>query len=163
MPMHTHSESAISGVKTATSTALVAVRDLVFEYPGKRALHGLSFTIEPGWVVALVGPNGAGKSTLLRCLSALDDPFSGQVTVCGVDTQDDPRSVHRVVGYLADFYGLYEELTVTQCLTHLASIHGVPHEQLESSVDTVIAEVDLAEHRNAKAGALSRGLKQRLA
>lgn len=143
--------------------ALVEVTDLIYEYPGKRALHGVSVSIESGWVVALVGPNGAGKSTLLRTLCALEDPFSGKVAVDGLDTQEEPRQIHRLVGYLADFYGLYDELTVRQSLTYLARIHEVPPSRVAESVEQVLEEVELQEHAHKPAGTLSRGLRQRLA
>ena len=142
---------------------IVRVENLVFEYPGKRALNGVSFEIEPGWVVALVGPNGAGKSTLLRCLTALETPFSGRVLVDGIDTCIDPRACHRTVGYLPDFFGLYDELTVYQCLTYTAAIHELPDSTMRDSLQQVIEDLDLLDFVNVKAKALSRGLRQRLA
>ncbi|MDG4869814.1 ATP-binding cassette domain-containing protein, partial [Guyparkeria sp. 1SP6A2] len=61
--------------------------------------------------MALVGPNGAGKTTLLRCLAALEDPYSGKVVIDGMDTTHSPHEIHARMGYLPDFYGLYDDLT----------------------------------------------------
>jgi energy-coupling factor transporter ATP-binding protein EcfA2 len=70
-----------------SAEAMIQVRGLVYDYPTLRALHGVSFDIEAGTVLALVGPNGAGKSTLMRCIAAMDTPTEGAVRVAGVDTQ----------------------------------------------------------------------------
>jgi ABC-2 type transport system ATP-binding protein len=144
-------------------TPILEIKDLVYEYPNKRALHGISFSVEPGSVVALVGPNGAGKTTLLRCLAALERPFSGTVCVAGIDTQTDPRAVHQQVAYLADFYGLYDGLTVRQSLLHMAAIHGVAKQKTETVIEEISSDLDLAKLQSSKSANLSRGQRQRLA
>lgn len=78
-----------------SSTPLIQVKQLIFEYPSTRALDHVSFDIAKGSITALVGPNGAGKSTLLRCIAALDYPLSGQVLLDGRDVLDDPRASHK--------------------------------------------------------------------
>ncbi len=85
---------------------LIEVSQLVFEYPGHRALDGVSLSIAAGSVTALVGPDGAGKSTLMRCIAGLEQPLSGAVRVKGLSVEEQPREVHRHLGYLSDFYGL---------------------------------------------------------
>jgi ABC-2 type transport system ATP-binding protein len=139
------------------------VEDVVYDYPTKRALHGVRFTAERGQVLALVGPNGAGKTTLLRCLAALDRPFSGFVRIDGVDTQDDPRRVHEKVGYLPDFYGLYDELTVEQNLMYAANARRVTGAKAREAVRRTAAHVGLDDRLRSRANELSRGLRQRLA
>ena len=99
---------------------MIEVRDLVYDYPAQRALAQVSFDVRPGAVLALVGPNGAGKSTLLRCVAALDAPTEGRITVAGLNTQADPRAVHALLGYLPDFFGLYDDLSVERALTYAA-------------------------------------------
>ena len=141
----------------------IQVKNLVFEYPTKRALHGVEFSIESGSVTALVGPNGAGKTTVLRCLAAIEQPFSGSVSICGIDTQEDPRGIHRKVAYLADFFGLYNSLTVAQCLRHMASIHEVPRSKQDETIEQIASELDLLKIITSRAGSLSRGQRQRLA
>jgi ABC-2 type transport system ATP-binding protein len=142
---------------------MIRVEDLVFDYPGVRALDGVSFSVAPGSITALVGPNGAGKTTLLRCLAALDTPLSGRALIDGVDVQEEPRACHALVGYLSDFYGLYQALTVRQCLTHVAlSQRLVPHE-IGAAVQNTARQVGLEDKLNIRAGELSRGQRQRVA
>ena len=144
-------------------TAVVQVRDLVYDYPTARALFGVSFDIEPGSITALVGPNGAGKTTLLRCLAALETPYSGSVFVDGLDVEEHPRDIHKRLGFLQDFFGLYDELSVRQCLDHHAAAHGVPWAERVAAVEQSAERLRLADRLGQKAGALSRGLRQRLA
>jgi ABC-2 type transport system ATP-binding protein len=142
---------------------MLSVRHLVFDYPGHRALDDVSFRIEPKSITALVGPNGAGKSTLLRCCAALDRPFAGIVELDGYDIHDKPRLAHRRMGFLPDFYGLYDELTVRQCLTYRAAAVGLPRGQWPERVRLAAERMEIMDRLNDKAGALSRGLRQRLA
>lgn len=142
---------------------MVEVEQLVFDYPGKRALHGVSLTVPAGAVLAVIGPNGAGKSTLLRVIAGLDEPVSGAVRVDGVDVLAHPREAHRRLGYLSDFFGLYEELTVRQGLLHAASVRGVPADAQAAAVQRAADLLGLADRLNQTAAQLSRGLRQRLA
>jgi ABC-2 type transport system ATP-binding protein len=142
---------------------IARVEALAFEYPGVRALDDISFAIGRGTVTALVGPNGAGKTTLLRCLAGLDAPLLGQVEVAGVDVLEHPREAHRCLGYLSDFFGVYEALTVAQCLTHAASIQGVAEDNVPGAVARTTARLGLADRTGQASGTLSRGLRQRLA
>jgi ABC-2 type transport system ATP-binding protein len=143
------------------TTAIARVEALRFEYPGVRALDDVGFGLEPGTVTALVGPNGAGKSTLLRCLAGLELPAGGTIEVGGVDVLEHPREAHRQLGYLSDFFGVYEALTVAQCLRHAAAIHGLPDDP--ARVARTAAQLGLSDRLGVAAGTLSRGLRQRLA
>ncbi|MBC8339794.1 MAG: ABC transporter ATP-binding protein [Rhodospirillales bacterium] len=142
---------------------LVTVEDLVFEYPSKRALFGVGVTVPRGSITALVGPNGAGKTTLIRCLAGLHEPFSGRIKIGGIDVHDHPRQIHKRLGYLADFFGLYEDLSVARCLTYAAWVQGCAPEETDDLVRSAAERLDIADRLGEKAGALSRGLKQRLA
>ncbi|MGN6149108.1 MAG: ABC transporter ATP-binding protein [Rhizomicrobium sp.] len=141
---------------------MIDVRDLVYEYPSKRALEGVSLAVPAQTIVALVGPNGAGKTTLLRCLAALEPPYSGVVTIDGLDTREHPREIHSRLGYLPDFYGLYDELSVRRCLTYAAWSHGIAAAAVEPAVVKAAERVGLSDRMETKAGELSRGLRQRL-
>ncbi len=143
--------------------SLIQVQNLTFEYPGHRALNDVSFTIEEGTVTALVGPNGAGKTTLMNCLAALDQPVLGRIQVEGISVLDEPRKCHEVIGYLPDFFGLYEELTVEQCLAYMAMAQGIPLSQTGQAIQKTAQRVQLLKRLGQKAGELSRGLRQRLA
>jgi ABC-2 type transport system ATP-binding protein len=83
---------------------MIRISGLVFEYPGHRALHGVSLTVEGGAITALVGPNGAGKTTLLRCMAALETPYAGQVTIDGLDTREAPARHSYAAGLPAGFF-----------------------------------------------------------
>src|SRR5215469_5472088 len=142
---------------------MIEVRDLVYEYPSKRALDGVSLVVAPQTITALVGPNGAGKTTLLRCLAALEPPYAGGVEVEGLSTRDSPRAIHALLGYLPDFFGLYDELSVRRCLTYAARSHGVAAALVSGAVEKAAQRVSIADRLETKAGELSRGLRQRLA
>lgn len=142
---------------------MIRVEGLVFDYPGHRALHGVNLHIPAGTVTALVGPNGAGKSTLLRCIAGLDQPLSGRISVAGIDVLEHPRQVHEKLGYLSDFFGLYQQLTVQQCLLYAATAQGLPDAQAQKRVLTVTRQLGLTQKLNALASKLSRGQRQRLA
>ena len=141
----------------------IEVSGLLFEYPGVRALDDVSFSVAEGSVTALVGPNGAGKTTLLRCLAGLEEPLLGSIHVAGVDVLEEPRAVHRRIGYLSDFYGLYDALTVRQCFAHAAASHGVADEALEAAVVRTAERLGLGELLARRAAELSRGQRQRVA
>ncbi len=142
---------------------MITVTDLVYEYPTTRALKGVSLHVPPQTITALVGPNGAGKTTLLRCLAALEDPYSGTVTVAGHDTRAEPRAIHALLGYLPDFFGLYDALSVRRILTYTARSRGIIPALTSTAVDKAAGRVGLSNRIDVKAGDLSRGLRQRLA
>jgi ABC-2 type transport system ATP-binding protein len=142
---------------------MIRVENLVFEYPGVRALDNVSFSVAPGSITALVGPNGAGKTTLLRCLAALDSPLSGRALIDGIDVQEEPRTCHAKVGYLSDSFGLYQALTVRQCLMHVALSQRLAPADAASAVTRTAAQVGLQEKLESRAGELSRGQRQRVA
>jgi ABC-2 type transport system ATP-binding protein len=142
---------------------MIDVNELVYEYPTQRALKGVSLAIKPGTITALVGPNGAGKTTLLRCLAALETPYSGKVTIDGLDTVHQPRQIHARLGYLPDFYGLYDDLSVRRCLDYAARAHGLAPALASGAVEKAAARVGLLDRLETRAGELSRGLRQRLA
>src|SRR5512139_3959057 len=98
--------------------SMIQISGLTFDYPGHRALDNVTLTVASGSVTALVGPNGAGKTTLMRCIAGLETPLTGSITVDDMNVIEQPRAVHRIMGYLSDFFGLYQELTVAQCLEY---------------------------------------------
>ncbi|MGE0154066.1 MAG: ATP-binding cassette domain-containing protein [Reyranellaceae bacterium] len=142
---------------------MIQVENLVFDYPTKRALHGVSLVVREGSITALVGPNGAGKTTLMRCIAALEPPYSGRITVAGIDVFEEPRKAHEVMGYLSDFFGLYDQLSVRQCLVHAADSHGLSRARSAERVQQAAIALGLQDRLQARAETLSRGLRQRLA
>ena len=142
---------------------MIEVSHLVFEYPGHRALDGVSLTIAAGSVTALVGPNGAGKSTLMRCIAGLEQPLSGQIRVKGLSVEEQPRAVHRHLGYLSDFYGLYDRLSVQRCLQYAALSMGVAPHDVPDRAQQVAAQLGLSALLQRHPTELSRGQRQRVA
>ena len=142
---------------------MIQVSGLSYEYPGLRALDDVSFAIAPGTITALVGPNGAGKTTLLRCLAGMDRPLTGAIVINGIDVVEEPRLSHRHVGYLADFFGLYADLTVRQCLSYVAAANGLAAPVVAQTVVDTATVLGLGLRLEQRAGQLSRGLRQRVA
>ena len=142
---------------------MIEVNNLIFEYPNLRALDNVSFQIPKGSITALVGPNGAGKTTLLRCMAALEQPVSGAIKMGGVDVLEHPRECHRIIGYLSDFFGLYDRLTVRQCLHYVARAQGILEQDCETAIKKVSAGLQITDRLDVLAGTLSRGLRQRVA
>jgi len=143
--------------------AIVRVESLVFDYPAQRALDDVTFSIDAGNTTALVGPNGAGKTTLLRCLAGLERPLSGSIEIDGIDVLENPRECHKRVGYLSDFFGLYEDLSVRQCLRFVAESHGTPPHRAMELVERTAKDLGLESRLDVRAGELSRGQRQRVA
>ncbi len=145
------------------NSPVLEVSALTFEYPGKRALTDVSFTLPHGAVLALVGPNGAGKTTLMRSIAGLDDPMSGSIMLDGVDVVNEPREAYRKLGYLSDFFGLYGALTVRQSLLHAAGMRALTQAEQDKAVALTAQRLDLTSRLDARTDTLSRGWRQRVA
>ena len=146
-----------------TDGAIIRVTGLIYEYPGRRALTNISFAVRRETITALVGPNGAGKTTLLRCLAGLIRPFDGEIRIGGVSVLENPRRCHRMIGYLPDFYGLYDALTVGQVLRYMAAAQKVDRAAIPERVAATAEAVGLADRLGERIGRLSRGMRQRVA
>jgi len=142
---------------------MLTVSHLDFEYPGVRALNKISFTVPAGSITAIVGPNGAGKTTLLRCIATLEEPLDGTILLDGVNVREHPRLCHRHIGYLSDSFGLYDDLTVEQCLRYAALSQAIPVMRQRSAITLAAERTGIASRLTEKAGLLSRGYRQRLA
>ena len=113
--------------------------------------------------IAIAGCSGVGKTTLLRCIAALETPLSGTVRVAGLDVYDDPREVHRRMGYLSDNFGLYSDLTVAQGLEYAARSQGLSAQAVAPAVHATAHRLGLDDKLHKLASTLSRGQRQRLA
>ena len=123
----------------------------------------MSFRINQGSITALVGPNGAGKTTLLRCMAALEQPVSGAIHIDGIDVLEQPRDCHRMIGYLSDFFGLYQRLTVRQCLHFVARAQGIADQNCQAAILEVSRRLSIDDRLGMRPSELSRGLRQRVA
>jgi len=113
-------------------------------------------------IFGLVGPNGAGKTTTLKMICGLQVPTSGRVTVNGVDVQREPEEAQRHLGYLADFFSLYDDLRVWEYLDYFAHAYKMESIKIPQRVDEVIRRMNLESKRDDPISGLSRGMKQRL-
>ncbi|MGB1882461.1 MAG: ABC transporter ATP-binding protein [Gammaproteobacteria bacterium] len=148
---------------TRSKSAIISVESLCYEYPGRRALDNVTFDIAKGSITALVGPNGAGKTTLLRCLAGMDRPLGGAIDIAGIDVVSEPRKSHRVSGYLSDFFGLYETLSVRQSLTYVARANRLDSASVNSVVESTATDLGMGDRLEQTTATLSRGLRQRVA
>jgi ABC-2 type transport system ATP-binding protein len=126
------------------------------------ALDRLNARVEPAQVTGLVGPDGAGKTTLLRLLAGLLLPDEGRITVCGFDTGRELAEIRRVVSYMPQRFGLYEDLSVQENLDLYADLRGVTGADRRRAFDRLLAFTDLARFTDRLAGKLSGGMKQKL-
>ena len=143
-------------------TPVVEIRGLVKRYDEHLAVAGIDLTVGPGEIYGLVGPNGAGKTTTMKILATLLAPTAGEALVCGIPVLDDPIEVRRRIGYMPDFYGVYDDLRVWEYLDFFARCYGVPAARRSGTVDELLSIVGLVDKRNAYVEALSRGMRQRL-
>ena len=143
-------------------TAIVAARGLVKRYNGTLALGGLDLEIAAGEIFGLVGPNGAGKTTTLRILATLLVPTAGDAEVAGASIRGDPDGVRRVVGYMPDSFGVYDDMKVWEYLDFFGRCHGLPADRRRRMIGDLLELVDLGPKRDAYVARLSRGMQQRL-
>jgi ABC-2 type transport system ATP-binding protein len=141
---------------------VIAVENLTKVYGKRTALDKVSFVVPEGEIFGFVGPNGAGKTTTLRILAALLEPTSGSAFIDGADVSKQPARVHSRLGYMPDFFGVYDQLTVGEYLDFYASCYRQPKQRRKVVVDNLLELVDLADRRDQSVDTLSRGLKQRV-
>jgi len=127
-----------------------------------QALDGISFTVAPGSLTALVGPDGAGKTTLIRLITGLMRVDQGELTVLGIDVAKDPQAVQDRIGYMPQRFGLYEDLSVQENLDLYADMHGVTAAQRRQRYPQLMSMTALGPFTKRLAGKLSGGMKQKL-
>ena len=132
------------------------------EYDDVLAVDDLTLTIPQGEIFGLIGPNGAGKTTTIRMASGLLRPTLGQALIAGVDVAQEPERAQQYIGYLADFFAVYEDLKVWEYLDYFAHAYKLPESEIPARITEVIAQVNLEVKRDALIRGLSRGMKQRL-
>ena len=143
-------------------TAIIATRGLVKRYDGTLAVAGVDLDIEPGEIFGLVGPNGAGKTTMLRILATLLEPTSGDAEIGGESIRRNPQAVRRVIGYMPDAFGVYDDMKVWEYLDFFGRCYGLGPAQRKRMIGDLLELVDLAAKRDSYVQGLSRGMQQRL-
>ena len=141
---------------------VIELTGLTKKYGGFTAVNGLNLTINKKDIFGLLGPNGAGKSTTILMMLGLTEPTSGSVKVCGVDSTTHPIEVKRIVGYLPEDVGFYDDMTGIENLVYTAQLNGIPKKDAKEKAVQLLERVGLMNEGNKKAGKYSRGMRQRL-
>ncbi len=141
---------------------MITAENLTKVYGKRAALDHVSFEVPEGEIFGFVGPNGAGKTTTLRILAALLEPTGGHASIGGVDVAKQPDLVHSRLGYMPDFFGVYDKLTVSEYLDFYAACYRQNKQRRTKVVAELLELIGLTERRDQLVDTLSRGLKQRL-
>lgn len=140
----------------------IETRALTRSYGKLVAVQGLDLSIPRGSLFGLIGPNGAGKTTTLRMLAGLLEPTSGEIVVNGQPINQNLNELRRQIGYMPDFFGVYEDLVVWEYLDFFARCYNLQPKRRRQVIDELLELVDLSEKRDAFVHTLSRGMRQRL-
>lgn len=132
------------------------------EYKGLVAVQDLSLELQQGDIFGFIGPNGAGKTTTIKMIATLLIPTSGTAVVDGIDVIQQPDRVRSVVGYMPDFFGVYDDIKVWEYLDFFAAAYRIPRSDRPQIIDDVLKLTDLTVKKDSYVESLSRGMKQRL-
>jgi ABC-2 type transport system ATP-binding protein len=143
-------------------TAIVQTHGLVKRYDRTLAVAGLDLSVDSGEIFGLVGPNGAGKTTTLRMLATLLRPSSGTADIDGWSVTGNPDEVRRVLGFMPDVFGVYDDMKVWEYLDFFARCYGLPAAGRRRMIADLLELVDLGDRRDDYVQTLSRGMEQRL-
>jgi ABC-2 type transport system ATP-binding protein len=143
-------------------TILAETSNLTRRYGTSLAIDSLNLAVPQGAIYGFIGPNGAGKTTTMRILTTLLQPSSGQAWVAGHSVVKEPRQVRRMVGFMPDFFGVYDNMKAWEYIDFFAASYGVPAARRPRLIEELLELVDLQHKREAYVMGLSRGMKQRL-
>lgn len=141
---------------------VIETTDLTKRYGAQVAVNRLTLQVAEGEIFGFLGPNGAGKTTTILMLLGLSEPTAGHARVCGVDPTREPVRVKRIVGYLPENIGFYEDMTAVDNLLYVARLNGLRDRVARPRIDELLELVGLAEEGRKRVGAYSRGMRQRL-
>ncbi|HKA01720.1 MAG TPA: ABC transporter ATP-binding protein [Candidatus Solibacter sp.] len=144
-------------------TTIIETRDLTKRFDELTAVDALNLTVASGEIFGLVGPDGAGKTTTLRMLCGLMDPTSGSARVAGHDAVTEAQAVKDSIGYMAQRFGLYQDLTVEENMTFYADLFGIAGVDYDGLTGRLLRMTRMEPFRQRHAGKLSGGMKQKLA
>ena len=141
---------------------MIEARDLTKKYGDLYAIHKIDLKLERGDVFGFIGPNGAGKTTTMRILATLLNPTWGEAYVGGYSIYSKPKEIRRIIGYMPDFFGVYDNMKVIEYLEFFAAAYRIKGPARRKICDEVLELVDLGYKRDALVTSLSRGMTQRL-
>jgi ABC-2 type transport system ATP-binding protein len=157
--------AAPSGSRSSSRSGaqpVIRTRGLTKRYGDLTAVDHLDLDIYEGEIFGLLGPNGAGKTTTVLMLLGLSEPSDGEARVLGLDPTRDPLEVKRMVGYLPDSVGFYDDMTGRQNLRYTAYLNGLTRDEADERLEELLDQVRLTDVADRKAGTYSRGMLQRL-
>jgi len=140
----------------------VETQELTKCYDGVTVVDRLNLHVKENEVFGLLGPNGAGKTTAILMLLGLTEPASGTAQVCGFNPTREPLQVKRIIGYLPEEVGFYNNLTTVENLKFIAELNGISPNDTKNRIDKVLEMVGMADQRDLLVGKFSRGMRQRL-
>ena len=142
--------------------AIIETKELSKKYKNVHAVKNLNLNVQEGAIYGFVGPNGAGKTTTMHILTTLLQPSSGEAYVGGYSVTRQPRDVRRVIGYMPDFFGVYDDMKVWEYLDFFAACYDIPEADRPALIRDLLELVDLQHRADDMVDTLSRGMKQRL-
>lgn len=141
---------------------MLIIKDLEKSYGSFKALNGLNLEIKQGQLYGFVGPNGAGKTTTMKIISGLLTADRGQIILDGIDILDNPKYLKQSIGYMPDFFGVYDNLKVIEYMEFFASTYDLNRKSSAKTIESLLHLVGLIEKKNDYVDGLSRGMKQKL-
>lgn len=141
---------------------MIKTVDLTKKYGDAFAIKAIDLDLKAGDLFGFIGPNGAGKTTTMRIIATLLEPSWGEAYVCDHSVHTAPKEIRRLVGYMPDFFGVYDDMTVVEYLEFFAASYRITGEARRKRVNEMLDVVDLDFKRDAYANTLSRGQTQRL-
>src|SRR5947208_10723496 len=141
---------------------MIETRDLTKMYGDLYALNRLTLKLDKGDVYGFIGPNGSGKTTTMRILATLLQPTWGEATVCGYSIYNNAKEIRRAIGFMPDFFGVYDDMKVIEYLEFFAAAYRIKGPERRQKCEQVLELVDLGYKRDALVTSLSRGMNQRL-
>ncbi|GAA0382938.1 ABC transporter ATP-binding protein [Paenibacillus motobuensis] len=141
---------------------MIEINNLTKEYGSFHALESVNINIDKGTVFGFVGPNGAGKTTTMSILATLLLPTSGTAKVGGYDVVQHPHEVRKRIGYMPDFFGVYDQFKTTEYLHFYGASYGIPRGERDKLIPQLLELVNLSDKKDSYVDSLSRGMKQRL-
>ncbi len=141
---------------------MIKTEDLTKQYGKLFALKNLTLELNEGDLFGFIGPNGSGKTTTMKMLATLLQPTYGEAYVCGLSIYTKPKEIRRLIGFMPDFFGVYDDMKVIEYLEFFAAAYRVRGEARRKICNEVLELVDLGYKREALVTSLSRGMTQRL-
>jgi ABC-2 type transport system ATP-binding protein len=141
---------------------MLEIKNLVKKYGMVTAVNNFNLVVKKGSIYGFVGPNGAGKTTTMKIMAGLLPATSGTIRIDGFDVTEQSKLLKQKIGYMPDFFGVYDDLKVMEYMDFYAGTYYIPYKERPALINSLLEIVDLAHKKDAYVDSLSRGMKQRL-